>query len=83
MYPPGSITSPDHDENGVYDYHASNIWVIYTHQAKRILIEILFIDIESSLFCDHDRLSVSKSNGTLSLRPRFHGQFFFDEDYLS
>ena len=59
LSPPGFITNADLDNDGLYGYYTNQHWGIYTDPNKRIIMDILYIDIEPYYDCARDQLVVS------------------------
>ena len=58
--PPGFVVSADLNNDGLYDYYAHQNWWIHTNITKRLLMQILYLDIEMGEFaCNRDVLMVS------------------------
>ena len=58
--PLGWISSPDRDGNSLYDFNLDCIWTIKGDPSSVILIEAVYMRIESSPDCANDRVRVSK-----------------------
>ena len=56
----GVFTSMDSDNNGLYDSNLYCSWIIKAEEGQIAKLLILSMDIEESLLCLHDYLSVSK-----------------------
>ena len=55
----GIFTSMDSDNNGLYDSNLDCSWIIKAEEGQIAKLQILSMDIEESLLCLHDYLSVS------------------------
>ena len=74
----GWISPPDEDDDGFYDF---NLYCNYHVRGKKgdvIEFQLLHADIEKSVACQYDHLSVSIYTETLSKHTTYHRNCIFN-----